>query len=101
MIKISVYVPDSRIDLTDVRGKLDTLRWMAGGQSAAKIEGSWIGDRGLEVEPVTVISFLIDAGDATKLDIFRSHILDFADTLKASGEDAVLIEEVEIVARFV
>ena len=100
MHKINVFVPDSRANVTDVRQKLDTLRWMAGGQTAAKVEGSWIGERGLEVEPVTIVSFLIE-DNSTKLEIFRAHVNHLAEILKANGEECVLIEEFEVNARFV
>lgn len=97
---ITVYVPTSKFTNPDVRDGVNTLRWIAGGMGMSEIDGSWISETdGLVVEKVTKFEYMLEEGTPKRAQ-FGITLGNLIDTLKATGEESVLVTTVKIFAAF-
>lgn len=101
MRKTTIYVPSSRRNDPDVRDLISTLRWQAGGMTETQSTGSWVSNGEVITEPVCLVSYLIDANQATRFAVFNVTVERLAIHLKALGEESVLLEYADVVTSFV
>lgn len=99
--KVTIYVPQTVRETLDVRDQVKTLRWIAGGMSEHRIEGSWVSPtQGVVTEPVKVLAFILDNPEPAKRATFDAGIDNLITFMHEQGEESVLIEETEVKVRF-